>query len=110
MKTNLNRCLLAIICLTIGVKGAYAQHHPSKAKKHLLVVTVTKGFRHDSIPLAEEIVKSLGEAGGWETDYARTDEDIAAKMTMVALAHYDGVMFANTTGVHGDVVEFRFNV
>jgi type 1 glutamine amidotransferase len=69
-------------------------------KKHLLVVTVTKGFRHDSIPVAEETIQSLGEkTGAWDTDFVRTDEDMQAKMTPDALKKYDAVIFANTTGV-----------
>ena len=43
------------------------------APKKVLVVTVTKGFRHPSIPTAE-------------------------KMTVASLKKYDGVIFANTTG------------
>ena len=67
--------------------------------KRLLVVTVTKGFRHgDSIPVAEGVISALGLGGGWETDFARTDEDIAQKMTAEGLKAYDGVVFANTTG------------
>ena len=70
------------------------------AKKHLLVVTVTKGFRHDSIPVAEETIAKLGtDTGAWDTDFARTDDDIKTKMTAEALTHYDAVVFANTTGV-----------
>jgi type 1 glutamine amidotransferase len=69
-------------------------------RKKLLVVTVTKGFRHDSIPLAEETIKKLGdESQAWETDYVRTDEEMAQKMTPAALKGYDAIVFANTTGV-----------
>ena len=69
------------------------------AMLHLLVVTVTKGFRHDSIPVAEATIKQLGdESGAWTTDFARTDDDIKTKMTPDALKQYDAVVFANTTG------------
>ncbi len=70
----------------------------ARPPKRILVVTVTKGFRHDSIPMAEAVIGALGLGGGWETDFARTDEDIAQKMTADALKKYDGVVFANTTG------------
>jgi type 1 glutamine amidotransferase len=72
-----------------------------KSKKHLLVVTVTKGFRHgDSIAVAEPIIEALGsKTGAWDTDFVRTDEEMQAKMTPVALAKYDAVAFVNTTGV-----------
>src|SRR6266436_4645222 len=69
------------------------------APKKVLVVTVTKGFRHSSIPTAEKVLGQLAEkSGAFSVDYARTDEDIAQKMTPAALAKYDGVIFANTTG------------
>ena len=67
--------------------------------KKLLVVSVTKGFRHDSIPTVERVVEVLGKAGGaFAVDYARTDADLAARMTPAALGAYDGVVFASTTG------------
>ncbi len=69
-------------------------------KKRLLVVTVTKGFRHGSIPVAEKTIQSLGQSTGkWDTDFVRTDDEMREKMTAAALAKYDAVVFANTTGV-----------
>ncbi len=67
--------------------------------KRLLVVTVTKGFRHTSIPTAERVLQQMGEQGrAFSVDYARTDEELAAKTTAAALKNYDGVVFASTTG------------
>ena len=67
--------------------------------KKLLVVTVTKGFRHSSIPTAEKILADVGKtSGAFTVDYARNDQEIADKMTPDALKQYDGVIFANTTG------------
>ena len=67
--------------------------------KKLLVVTVTKGFRHSSIPTAEKVLGELAQkSGAFTVDYVRTDEDMAQKMTPDALKNYDGVVFANTTG------------
>jgi type 1 glutamine amidotransferase len=67
--------------------------------KKLLVVSVTKGFRHDSIPTAERVLQRLGEESkAFAVDYARTDDDLAARMAVKALAAYDGVVFASTTG------------
>ena len=68
-------------------------------EKNLLVVTVTKGFRHSSIPTAEAVLGSLAERHpALSVDFARTDAAIQEKMTAAALASYDGVIFANTTG------------
>jgi hypothetical protein len=67
--------------------------------KRLLVVTVTKGYRHQSIPTAERLVERLGnESGAFTVDFARTDSDLASKMSAAALDGYDGVAFASTTG------------
>jgi len=69
------------------------------APKKVLVVTVTKGFRHSSIETAERILKELGDkSGAFTVDYARNDDDLGKKTTAAALAGYDGVIFANTTG------------
>ena len=69
------------------------------APKKLLVVTATKGFRHDSIPTAERLIAELGEAGGACTvAYARTDQELGTKMTARGLEDYEGVVFASTTG------------
>ena len=100
-KTFLGAALaLAIGLVGISLEAPHSQAAPPKAKKHLLVVTVTKGFRHDSIPVAEETIQKLGDtSGAWETDFVRTDEDMNAKMTVAGLKKYDAVVFANTTGV-----------
>jgi uncharacterized protein len=66
------------------------------AKKKVLVVTVTKG---DSIPVAEKVLAELAEKSGkFDVDYARTDAELAEKMTVSALKNYDAVLFASTTG------------
>ena len=91
---------LAAVALPITLLTAHKAQAAQKAKKHLLVVTVTKGFRHGSIPVAEETIQKLGDStGDWDTDFVRTDDDMKAKMTPDALKKYDAVVFANTTGV-----------
>src|SRR5437016_4412530 len=79
------------LCATVLVGQA--------APKKVLVVTVTKVFRHSSIPTAEKILAELAKkSGDFEVDYVRNDEEMAQKMTADALKKYDGVIFANTTG------------
>ena len=92
------------------------------APKKVLVVTVTKGFRHSSIPTAEKVIAELAqESGAFTVDYARVNPDdpqfkgddgkkddakvnaaitavLAEKMSPAALKNYDAVIFANTTG------------
>src|SRR6266511_184756 len=71
----------------------------AQAPKKLLVVTVTKGFRHSSIPTAEKVLGELARKdGSFAVDYVRNDQEMAQKMTSEALKKYDGVIFANTTG------------
>src|SRR3954470_3162366 len=90
-----------------------------KPAKRLLVVTVTKGFRHSSIPTAEKVLAELGEKNGiYTVDYARVEPNdpqfkgadgktdaalvdaaikkvLAEKMSAAALKNYDAVIFAN---------------
>lgn len=69
------------------------------AKKRLLFVTVTKGFRHDCIPVSEEVIKSIADkSGAFTVDYVRNDAEMAEKMSPLSLNNYDAVFFANTTG------------
>jgi type 1 glutamine amidotransferase len=69
------------------------------APPRLLVVTVTKGFRHDSIPAAERLAERLAaKSGAFTVDYARTDEELAAKLGPQGRAAYAGVYFAQTSG------------
>lgn len=71
----------------------------AQSPKKVLVVTVTKGFRHDSIPTAMKVLASLAEKSkAFTVDFAYSDDDIAAKMTPQKLKEYDGFIFANTTG------------
>jgi type 1 glutamine amidotransferase len=89
--------LTALLALFLG---ASVLSSAADAKK-LLVVTVTKGFRHSSIPTAERVLGKLAgdQKSGFTVDYARTDEEIGSKMTAEALKQYDGFIFANTTGI-----------
>ncbi|MEK7724925.1 MAG: ThuA domain-containing protein [Acidobacteriota bacterium] len=79
--------------LLICVSTSYAK--PNK----LLVVTVTKGYKHQSIPVLEKVIEDLGKINNkYTVDFARTDKDLAMKMNAAGLQDYDGVVFASTTG------------
>lgn len=93
-------CTIGALCVALLWPHTAATARPNGAKKHILVVTVTKGFRHGSIPVAEKTIESLGNTTGeWDTDFVRTDEEMAEKMTAAHLKKYDAIVFANTTGV-----------
>jgi type 1 glutamine amidotransferase len=88
---------LALIVILGAAAGPVLAAAP--APKKLLVVSVTKGFRHESIPTAERVIEAIGkESGAYTVDFARTDEELLAKTTPAALKGFDGVFFANTTG------------
>lgn len=96
MKNHFSRRrFLFCIAFIIGLISPVLASNPKK----LLVVTVTKGFKHESIPVLEKVIEELGKINqSFTVDYARTDEDLAKKMTPTGLQNYDGVVFASTTG------------
>ena len=68
----------------------------------LLVVTHTTGFRHDSIPAAEEALRQIGlQSGLFTTEFSRTADDVRTRLTVAGLTGVDAVFFANTTGSLG---------
>src|SRR5216117_3115773 len=88
----------SIACL-FGLFCAFLVSVQAATPKKVLVVTVTKGFRHSSIPTAEKVLGELGQkSGAFTVDFVRNDQEMAEKMTLAALRQYDGVIFANTTG------------
>jgi type 1 glutamine amidotransferase len=59
------------------------------------MITATRGFRHDSIPVARETMSALAASTGqFRVD---ASEDIAS-LTRASLASYDVLFFALTTG------------
>lgn len=80
----------------------------AQPRRRLLLVTEAAGFRHDSIPVAVDTVRTLGRDGGWEVvAEAGTAEEVAAAVTAERLAAVDGVCFASTTGTLGFTADGR---
>src|ERR1041385_1841045 len=113
---SMNRWMLIVLTVLIGSLLTGCQHGrvaTMHKPKKVLVVTVTKGFRHSSIPTAEKILAELGEKTGiFSVEYARVEptdpqykgsdgkmdtnkvdeairQVLAEKMSPAALAHYD---------------------
>jgi uncharacterized protein len=87
---------LVAVLLALAAAGASAL---SPALPRVLVVSVTKGYRHDSIPDLERLVSRLAtESGAFQVDFARTDEELAAKASAAARNGLAGIVFASTTG------------
>ena len=79
-----------------GTGGGQAQ---PLAPAHLLVVTHTAGFRHDSIPAAESALRQIGtDSGLFDVAFCRSAADVRDRLAPSALAGIDAVFFANTTG------------
>ena len=71
MKSYPCRFGVLIWALTLGLGFALASSAAEVAKK-LLVVTVTTGFRHGSIPVGEEVIAKLAaESGEFSVDFVR---------------------------------------
>lgn len=111
---------LALTCVPLACSAGPQGN--TKSPRRVLVVTVTKGFRHSSIPTAERILGQLADtSGAFTVEYARVEPNdpqfkgadgkpdkakvddaikavLAEKMSPAALRNYDGVIFANTTG------------
>lgn len=67
---------------------------PEKARK-LLIFSLTRGFRHSSIPVGAYALAQMGEkTGAFKTTHS---EDLAA-LEPASLAGYDAVCFLSTTG------------
>ena len=72
---------------------------PPAAPGHLLVVTHTAGFRHDSIPAAEAALRQIGiDSGLFDVAFCRTAAEVRERLTPAGLTGIDAVFFANTTG------------
>src|SRR5882672_5715975 len=80
--------LAVLLCGSLtGCKTTMKQH--AAGPKKVLVVTVTKGFRHSSIPTAEKVLGELAQkSGAFTVDYVRNDEEMEQKMTAEALQNY----------------------
>jgi len=111
---KLSISFLSALSLFVGFgQSAFA----AKLPKKILVVSVTTGFPHSSIPIAEKTLTELGEKSGAykvmdivrsgprpkdkaeETAWMeKLTRELAEKMSGDALDNYDGIIFANTTG------------
>lgn len=68
------------------------------ARPRLLVVTATAGFRHDSIPTAEQVIERLANARGLDIVFVRDEEAMLRHLTARELQSVSAVLFVNTTG------------
>ena len=104
---------LALLCLAALSVSAISQaqqtelpppapHAKETHLKHVLVISQTKGFEHDSISAAMAAVYNLGhDSGLWDTEL-RTDTELLTKKkpgnNAKNLDYFDLLIFASTTG------------
>ncbi len=114
MKTTRAFAVLAFAALSLGLPGGVqgaevpedaaqriraaapdaAPAQPARPRK-LLVFTLCRGFRHDSIPFISEAVRVLGEKTG---AYETVVSDDVVMFRPENLAQFDAVCMNNTTG------------
>ena len=101
--------VLATLIIPLSLRGAVSEEQtnkitaavatqqaaPSDTKRHLLVFTLTNGFRHGSIPVGVHSMKLLGETtGAFEVTHT---EDYTV-FEPESLERFDAVLMLNTTG------------
>jgi type 1 glutamine amidotransferase len=74
--------------------GGVTQPTPSSPVR-VLMLSATRGFRHDSIPVAKDVMNGLAASTGTFT--VTTTEDVSS-ITSTTLSSYDVIFFALTTG------------
>src|SRR5215472_7177635 len=89
-----------------GTPGSHSNPPVFHAKqihlKHVLVISQTKGFEHDSISAAMAAIYNMGrESGLWDTEL-RTDTELLTRKDLGRnaknLNYFDVLIFASTTG------------
>jgi uncharacterized protein len=100
---------LATVLSSVGSQGQSGPmgtppvpHAKPTHLKHVLVISQTKGFEHDSISAAMVAIYEMGkESGLWDTEL-RTDTKLLTKKDLQAnaknLNYFDLIVFASTTG------------
>ena len=99
----MRRLALAAMLFACGRDPATSTSRPDSSapagKPRLLVVTHTTGFRHASIPVAEQTLADLATTNAdFEVEFVRDADAVKTKLARSALDGYAGVVFANTTG------------
>ena len=87
--------ILSLACLCVCKQSSRAPTAPTPQPGgtpaiHVLMLTATAGFRHDSIAIAREVMNSLG--------FTVTATDDLSRFTTAGLSDVDVIMFALTSG------------
>jgi len=75
--------------------GGVTQPTNAGSPIRVLMLTATRGFRHDSIAVAKDVMSALAASSGAFTVTATED---VASISSTTLSAYDVIFFALTTG------------
>ena len=84
--------LFAIVCLALALFVAQTGGHP-RAKHKVLYLTHSAGFKHEVLPVSEEVMKEIGERSGLFEVTATKDCSLISRES---LKQYDAVVFYTT--------------
>jgi type 1 glutamine amidotransferase len=115
MRTPFRIAPLAILAALVGIaqnqppaqgagRGGRGGAPPAArtGKKHVLVVGQTKGFEHDSVPIAMANIWKWGHDTGLWDAYLRSDTELITKKKLDRngknLEYFDAIVFASPTG------------
>jgi type 1 glutamine amidotransferase len=100
MRTGIVLCGVALVLAACSAQqpspgtGPTTQPPFQQTPVRVLVLTATAGFRHDSIPVARDVLAALAAGGGFTVT---STEDLSS-ITSSSLAGYDVLFFALTSG------------
>lgn len=95
-----------LACLCLIAACSWPGQPEESAKKKILVLTFSEGFKHSSLGHAEDTIKKVGEDSGafeaeclhlWQFDSERINLSF---LTPEYLNRYDGLFFYTTTNFH----------
>src|ERR1035438_9420173 len=74
----------------------------ARTRKRILVISQTRGYQHDSVPVAMAMIWRWGHDTGLWDAYLRTDTELLTRKKLEnntkTLADFDAVVFASPTG------------
>lgn len=91
-----------LACALFGAFSLSSAAQQTKPIKHILVISQTSGYEHDSISAAMTAIYDMGkESGLWDAEL-RTDNELLTKKNLDRNAHnldyFDAIVFASPSG------------
>src|SRR5688572_18008204 len=91
---------ILLVCLTVLAGLLVATPAQAAPRFNVLVFSGVNGFFHDSIPAGKAAITELGQ----QNNFAVTVSDDATIISDAGLAAFDAVIFNNTNGRDGAVL------